>query len=305
MNAKEFLIYSDFREGLANVCTNRARLQTLHEGCRRYPNLTSSFPSSDKPLYWRLLADDKHHVLYCVIPKAGCTSFKTMMVNQTQRLLPNTTIRVHDSRKLHSVGLAYLSAYRTRGIRRRLKTYTKVIVVRHPFDRLLSAYKDKFVSHRIFSRVYLRLIAETIGLDHVTHNGRIMISLEQFLDLVRRGHDGGFRNRHWLPYTELCHPCHIQYDHILKLETLESDSKNVLSLFLNQDRQPVTLPHLNGQRSASGKLQIASDTFRELDPALVKSIVEIYQGDFDLFGYGWDSYFGASCSGNFSAANCC
>ena len=257
------------------------------------------------PLYWRLLTDDKHRVIYCVIPKAGCTSFKTMMANQTQRLRPETRLRVHSAKMLHSVGLHYLSVYPPEMIKHRLQTYTKVILVRHPFDRLMSAYKDKFVYKRFFSKMYQRFIIETLGQDAVMQNGRVRISFKQFLELVSHGYDEGFRNRHWQSYMDLCLPCHVHYDYILKMETLKSDSQEALSLFLNEGQTSVTLPHLNDKRPFVEKLDSASKAFGELDPDMIQDLMRIYKADFDLFGYEWDAKKRATCRVTGEHTDCC
>ena len=33
------------------------------------------------------------------------------------------------------------------------------------------------------------------------------------------------QNIHWEPYWSACYPCDIQYDYVLKLETIEEDSE--------------------------------------------------------------------------------
>jgi len=51
--------------------------------------------------------------------------------------------QVEDSSFLKSIGLRYLSSYSEAEAAVRLADYFKFTVVRHPFTRLLSAYRDK------------------------------------------------------------------------------------------------------------------------------------------------------------------
>ena len=108
-----------------------------------------------------------------------------------------------------------------------------------------------------------------------------------------------------MTYMDLCLPCEVRYDYILKMETLDSDSQEALSLFLNKGQRSVTLPHLHAKRPVQERLVSTSNVFRQLDMDLVKAIMKIYQVDFDLFGYTWDEVDGASCSSDVSLLECC
>ena len=294
--------FAERNDSQTEVCSNAVRVRRLRDYCQSHYIMQPVGHQDKRELYWPLLTDDKHRVIYCVIPKAGCTSFKTMMANQTQSLRPETRLRVHSAKMLDSIGLHYLSAYPPEMIKHRLQTYTKVILVRHPFDRLLSAYKDKFVYKRFFSKIYQRFIIKTLGQDAVMQNGRVRISFKQFLELVSHGYDEGFRNHHWESYMNLCLPCHVHYDYILKMETLESDSQEALSVFLNKDQTSVTLPHLNGRRPFVEKLDSVSKAFGEVDPVMIKDLMRIYKADFDVFGYKCNS---AKCRVKAEDSYCC
>ncbi len=287
------------------VCSNTARKQALREGCKEYSRMTSANHGQSPSLYSELLSDDKHQVIYCVIPKAGCTSFKTMMANQTGRTIGRIGNHIHNGAWLKSIGLRSLRDMSPPNRAHRLKNYTKVILVRHPFDRLMSAYKDKFDLHVVFYKWYHKAIYGKFGRKYQTP-GKNRITLEQFLQLIRVGYRSNFRNRHWMTYMDLCLPCEVNYDYILKMETLElENSQEPLSLFLNEEQTSVTLPHLNDRRPLEEKLASTSNKFRKLERDLVEAIMEIYKVDFDLFGYGWDELRGASCSGRVGFRKCC
>ncbi len=174
----------------------------------------------------------------------------------------------------------------------RLQEYTKLIVVRHPLDRLVSAYNDKFVAH---SKIPLHMNKTFVHIFGATAveliNGVPRITFQQFLLLIR--HFQG--DRHWGTYVGICQPCRVQYDSILKLETLESDLEQALPLFLNPGQQTVKFPHGNRQRYQTNKLNSVTETFHEVDPQLMNGTLGIYQQDMALFGYTWDNVTGAGC----------
>ena len=131
-------------------------------------------------------------------------------------------------------------------------------------------------------------------------NGVPRISFQQFLTLI-----GHFPNdRHWMRYTDLCQPCHIQYDSVLKLETLERDLEQTMPLFLNPSQQAANLTHGNRQRYQANKLSSVTEALQKVDPHLVRQTLDFYGHDMTLFGYTWDSLTGAGCHyGNHST--CC
>ena len=249
--------------------------------------------------YWPLLADDYHKVLYCTIPKAGCTSFLAMIAQQTGRVSPGTKrVRVHAPGVLASLGLRYLNTLSKEEIEKRLESYTKVIVVRHPFDRLRSTHNNKFVEtfRGVYPQMYRRKINASIH-ENVTK------SLEQFLTAVKERYHSGYYNRHWMSYVDLCHPCHIQYDYILKMETLTSDLVNVLPVFNNFEQEQIDFPESNRHQAIASRVEETSHIFQNLSLDLVNGLLKINQDDFELFGYQWDNE-GAPCATGVNASCC-
>ncbi len=140
----------------------KQRLQRLDKYCKRsqmngIPNTT------DLPLTFnRLLVVQQQRILYCPIPKAGTSSVKTLLLASSR---PNVThkhaesiIRRLDSLKNH--GIMQLRMHPEQARRHILTHYVPLMIVRHPLDRLVSAFADKMAYHRDFFPWYrLHIIA--------------------------------------------------------------------------------------------------------------------------------------------------
>ena len=120
-----------------------------------------------------------------------------------------------------------------------LDDYFKMIVVRHPLDRLRSAYTNKTkqagtlnwpVLHKYQHIVeqFLRRKGKEAGVDGSSFNPMNMtIEFERFIDLVGAD-DEQLVDEHWmLPFYDTCFPCSIHYDTVMRVETPEGDASAV------------------------------------------------------------------------------
>ena len=85
-------------------------------------------------------------VIYCFIPKSGCTTWKRTLAKAIKGAegYLKTEESIHTDQFLRSHGVMGLYSFRDSEIDKRLKTYFKFLVVRHPMERLVSAFRDKF-----------------------------------------------------------------------------------------------------------------------------------------------------------------
>jgi hypothetical protein len=271
------------------------RLRELDKVCTEY-GWSSGFDKDNVENFKRILVDDNHKVLYCSIPKVACSSFKTFILTAATGI-NDTHFDVHDSNLLRRVGVKYLTDYDTKERETKLSTYFKFIVVRHPFDRLVSAYKEKFSTPTLMLKWYQKFIKMTFKENSTfDKDGRIKLTFDQFLYLIVKYYETSFNDRHWLSYYEHCHPCNIKYDYIIKLETIEHDLKMFYkNYFKSNERQDVIRRH-NGRSNITDKLGEVTRLFSAIDPTIVKELLKIYEKDFMLFSYTWDSEGVGGCS---------
>ena len=316
-----------------------------------------------------MIVDDKHKLIYCPIPKIGSTTWARYLNSAMGHgKLNNTAGQVTKS----------LSMYTDEEAEYRLTNYMKILVVRHPLDRLVSAYKDKI--YQPGQMEYLRpLIIDRVrhGITHISPaqykkyfradrlygvpdgvpddpilkqhyddylrvneiGNPYRVNFTEFILYVTQ-HAVGRVTVHWITMEHTCWPCDINYDVILKMETLTEDSEYVIKHM--ESVAPVSgdkhLPHLHSHRSinlstsnstnVSGYIQkvlmkkyLIEKHARKTTPWIIKQfpefqdvpkdliehlLLKVYWNDMVMFGYDFNIDRGlAECSLEDYGKSCC
>ena len=256
------------------------------------------FPSGTKnrqvPSYYfrNIIVSDEHRLLYCYVPKVACSNWKRVLLvlngDATDPWKVNTA-DVHN----RTLGLfRYLNEYTPDEIVHRLYTYTKFLFVRHPFERLISAYRNKFIDSynlTFFKGLYGRYIIKHYrknpdALSLRTGEG---VSFTEFVKFILNS-PAETADRHWRRYDALCHPCLIYYDYIGKFENLVSDSSNLLKLLQVDDK--VQFPYNKTSSYSVPTTVLAKEIFKELPSDLKMKLYNFYRDDFKMFGYSKEEY---------------
>ena len=205
---------------LVNVCTKFSEIQPT-------PNFTKAR---------HLLVDDRLRYIFCYTPKVACTTWKRILLMMTGKMTVNRSediarSDVH-SRSFMKRHLPSLNSYRPDEIEYRINHYFKFMFVRDPFERLVSAYLDKFVRTNTFQKTIGRDIIKLYRPDATTEalNEGSDVTFQEFVRYILDERTRTIRpfNEHWRPLHQLCYPCYIKYDFIGKFETLHEDAKYVL-----------------------------------------------------------------------------
>lgn len=269
----------------------KQRTKALESACQSLEVNGYEFHNIEKSKLDHIVVNDKYKVMYCYVPKVACTNLKRVFLMLTGKLNVTDPLQL-SSAKVHSVYndkyLDYLDSYSVADIKYRLKHYKKVLFVREPLERLLSAFRNKFVDKgntyfkERFGRKIIKLYREN-PTEEVLESGTSVTFFEfiQFL-LDSRTEKSGF-NEHWRPFFDLCHPCHLHYNYIGKYETLDEDVDGLLKLIKVDDW--IQFPDRGDSYKSLKTEDILSKFYKSIDPDMLRETVALYQKDFDIFGY--------------------
>lgn len=220
------------------------------------------------------IVDNKHRVVYCYIPKVACTTWKKIMA----QLVGLKSHSVHDQR------FNLLSSHSRAEVRFILQNYYKFLFVREPFERLLSAYRDKFTSktrvYKKYAKKIKRSVRARLGANATTLAEGGDISFQEFISYLINVHTKGSRlNEHWNHYDNLCHPCEINFNFIGHYETLKEDAP--FALHEAGVDQLVSFPPIRYTSTKDNLERYYSEVPQEDALRLQK----LYQRDLEMFGY--------------------
>lgn len=120
---------------------------------------------------------------------------------------------------------------------------TGFMVVRHPFQRILSAYREKLMNRKesgqfnAFKRDYGLSIIRDHRKSEQPLEYKDMPTFSEFVDYLISTPVFDY-NEHWLPYYLTCTPCHHHYAVILHLETLEDDTRYLVNITGHRELSP-------------------------------------------------------------------
>lgn len=270
------------------------RKKALRNACRTLGLIAHKNKIKKEDLY-SVIVNDQYGFMYCQIPKVACTNWRRVLLVLTG--FYNTTEaselkakHVHDS---YDRDLTYLSELSSGGISYRVKKYKKFLFVREPFERLLSAFRNKIQNHQNeyffekFSRKILKkyrdrnMTSETMRQSNVT-----------FIEFVRYLLDPSTRKRglndHWEHFNTLCHPCLLKYDFIGKYETLDRDA-----YFILRNLTPnhwVRFPSREETYKHPTTTNLVAKYYGSISPRFVQKLWKMYEKDYMLFDYQYPSW---------------
>lgn len=265
------------------------RKEHMSKMCKTYASLHRNVFDDTKDLD-HILVDVKHKLLYCYVPKVACTNWKRVFM---------VLLGIADKKNASSIPAEVvhrkstfpkLSDYSVEQARYFIENFNKYVFVRHPFERLLSAYRNKLQEPSERSKYF----QARIGRDIVKHyrinatNSSLElgndVTFEEFTSYLIDRYVPAF-NEHWKPISELCYPCLIGYDFIGKYETLQSDAEFLLKA-INESH--IKFPKV---RLSNTTAQIAK-YYNTLSSRVIARLYNIFVLDFKLFSYSTENIFG-------------
>lgn len=227
---------------------------------------------------------DERKIMYCQIPKVSGSTWFAVLVNHTeigkQYTIEELTAKVgfvQKFKKRLKPGKPYDANVH--------QNYTKFMFVRHPFNRLVSAYKNKADITRHSDVLYIEIKA------YFQHNltreqlKNFIPSFQEFVDFALH-----YDDKHWRSFQYFCNPCHVNFDYILRLETFERDSK-ILMKDIFPEAGPV--PHANPTQNDTNTFQgivkpKVLEMLAQLSKETLDKLYEKYAFDLEFYGYSFN-----------------
>lgn len=263
-----------------------------------------------------LLVSKQAKVLTCFVQKVASTTIKRIFVRLAESTYPNrsaaqgesvvnlTAFHLTANDHLHRVSPIYIR-------RSKESFYFKAIFVRHPFVRLVSAFKDKAERGPeqepfFYTQYWYPLLKRIYGEDQWNQSTRV--TFVQFVEELLLQTDPYLYDEHWAPIWTRCDPCFVHYDFIGKLESSNSDfeafkihiDKQLLNetIWENQNSQFVSSEPSEPKNASNRESRTTESKYIETRRYLVQlkpeSIIELYKRyylDFELFGYSLEELF--------------
>ena len=200
----------------------------------------------------------------------------------------------------------------------------KFMFVRHPFERLASAYNDKFVIHknipyesradgttvtveeayisyiRDYQKKYMNMTSVDTCLDDSSLEFKFSCFVEYVMDSTRNEEkmtsvNGQNKDIHWWPYSEMCRVCKISYDFIGHMEDLQGDIQMLLAKFPDNKALMELYERKKKINCTSNCEESRNDEylkyFRQLTKSTIYRLYKTFKNDFELGGYDFpDKY---------------
>ncbi|XP_033238272.1 carbohydrate sulfotransferase 11 isoform X1 [Drosophila pseudoobscura] len=267
------------------------RRERLKDKCSAYGLDVLGHDSWHTPNTWEFLVNKKYHIIWCNVFKAASSSWmfnfnvlagyspsylrktKKILLNLARERYPRVTL--DELREAQNDSLTF-------------------IIARNPFERLLSAYRDKMVFalpysfHDKLGRSIVRNYRKKPSLVARAPNTKYP-SFPEFvnwlLDQVKRG---SFIDMHFVAATSFCTPCLIRFDMILKFESLTEDQ---LYLIEKTGLKRVIAPVWRNMGKGGRKThELQQQFYAQLTRHEMLELYEYYKYDFELFDYDIQEY---------------
>lgn len=243
-----------------------------------------------------IFIDNARSLAFCFLAKVASTSVKTLFrdmlgvkVNRSDDG-PSSWEELH--REFHHQ--THRLGPRTLFMHDGGRGYIKALFVRHPFERLVSAYVDKALRPRSEVMWFYKTYWEKIP--GVKAENRTP-TFAEFVDLLLATPVREL-DEHWSPYYSRCQPCLLDYDFVGKLETADRDFPLLFSeigvdggrfgrIHVSRRGNTGCASRANCSQAKAGS---SADYFATLSRDQVMGLYSRYFYDFELFGYDFRDY---------------
>ena len=260
-----------------------SKLVAIDTACRNNNQTWKDMTAQQRQaLAQRIIVNDEYRLLYCPVPLVGNGPWMKVLYFLGAGKTLSDISRVPSKELGNRKNFVYLNSFPPAEQEKRLRSYLKFTVTRHPFLRIAIAYKLKFEAanaffHERYGKDIVRKYRKDAGSD-VTGSDVKFSEFVRYLSDISKQEE---MNEHWQLLVTLCRPCEVGYDFLLRHETLHQDSREVLQQAGLQKRVPV-FPYDTWDHISSVYVQ---NLFKQIPPALMGRLVKQFASDLDIFSY--------------------
>ncbi|XP_053675166.1 carbohydrate sulfotransferase 9-like [Anopheles nili] len=257
---------------------NQDRLLHLRDTCERTNN---GGKYTIEPTFYIHVKNES--LLYCLVFKSGTTSW-FYNINRWAGYTEETIL--DDKTDNFMIARVKYPWESPRVLLTSMKNTYSFIVVRNPFERLISAYEERLLGQ---IHPYFKNLSHAIY--KIYHPDGNEYGIPSFQDFTRYVIDQYHNNKpsdlHWRPINDLCTPCLARYDSIMKMESFTKDLDYLANRTqLHRKIKPVQMNH--SRRDPVRRL--IQKYFSQLTRQQFDDLYEIYRIDFELFDYSPEEY---------------
>jgi len=270
------------------------RVNVMKDACKKHG---LDIPGPD-PLHqinpWEYFISEKHSLVWCNVFKSASTSWMyifNVLSGYTPKFL----------KKTKKIPLMLARAKYPRPSKSKLKevlsrpNVTSLIIGRNPFERLVSAYRDKIFGALpgTFHDKMRRKITRNYRHVNVPKGKRLqpafIPTFKEFVEyILDENLEENAPEMHWAPVYSFCNPCQASLNSIAKFETLNEDTEFILGKI--KATEDINVEKKNSAKDGRNSHEVTRMYLKELGKDLYTKLVHLYEVDFDLFGYQVPDY---------------
>ncbi|XP_053997655.1 carbohydrate sulfotransferase 9-like [Hylaeus anthracinus] len=271
-------------EEMKNV---RIQLNIRKTELERYCETMGKKDSNLDNVLANMVIDTTHGISWCPIYKAASSTWMKHFATLGGVLTETAMELIH--RDILQINTIVRKAFpRDRDMKKayqKLNTTKKFLIVRHPFERLVSAYRDK-LEHIEGRDYYYKRFGRHITHKYHRYRQPNETQLEPtFTEFLRFIVEEKYFDEHWAPFVDTCEPCLIKYNYILKFDTFDRDQQFLIQelglreyLYEKSD-----LRNINPRGVTT--TAVVKEYMQNVPRSLLDEINKVYETDFKLFSY--------------------
>ena len=318
INANQYLDMKYSEDNLINFLNKMSnRTKRIQDVCNIKCHSGKCKRLTTGNMYWL----KSENIVYCPIFKSATSTWRDHLISILNQTHPDSKKKKQKGTRVHDK-LIHLGAIIPKS--RDFVPYIKglpekhdlngFMVVRHPFERLVSAYRDKLERNNLeepfyyenfgkyFVEKYRKAAIKELGESYfhkennfgtpikVLNDRRPDAKLPSFWEFVQSVIDRYKIDEHWAPIYEFCSLCNVismkAFRYILKFEELRNDE----SIFVNHVKWNLSSIGLDSKLNVNKPNDISGNEitllyFSILSEKQIKELYKVYELDFLLFDY--------------------